>query len=25
VMFLITADYVTGEVIMVDGGERYAP
>jgi 3-oxoacyl-[acyl-carrier protein] reductase/pteridine reductase len=24
VMFLIQADYITGEVIVVDGGERYA-
>jgi 3-oxoacyl-[acyl-carrier protein] reductase/pteridine reductase len=24
VMFLIHADYITGEVIVVDGGERYA-
>lgn len=24
VMFLIKADYITGEVIVVDGGERYA-
>jgi NAD(P)-dependent dehydrogenase (short-subunit alcohol dehydrogenase family) len=23
--FLIEADYITGEVIVVDGGERYAP
>jgi NAD(P)-dependent dehydrogenase (short-subunit alcohol dehydrogenase family) len=25
VLFLIKADYITGEVIVVDGGERYAP
>ena len=25
VRFLIEADYITGEVIVVDGGERYAP
>lgn len=25
VLFLIRADYITGEVITVDGGERYAP
>jgi NAD(P)-dependent dehydrogenase (short-subunit alcohol dehydrogenase family) len=24
VMFLVRADYITGEVIVVDGGERYA-
>jgi NAD(P)-dependent dehydrogenase (short-subunit alcohol dehydrogenase family) len=25
VRFLVEADYITGEVIVVDGGERYAP
>jgi NAD(P)-dependent dehydrogenase (short-subunit alcohol dehydrogenase family) len=23
VLFLVEADYITGEVIVVDGGERY--
>lgn len=25
VRFLVEADYITGEVIVVDGGERYTP
>jgi 3-oxoacyl-[acyl-carrier protein] reductase/pteridine reductase len=25
VLFLVRADYITGEVIIVDGGERYGP
>jgi NAD(P)-dependent dehydrogenase (short-subunit alcohol dehydrogenase family) len=25
VRFLVEADYITGEVIVVDGGERLAP
>jgi 3-oxoacyl-[acyl-carrier protein] reductase/pteridine reductase len=25
VRFLVEADYITGEVIVVDGGERWAP
>jgi pteridine reductase len=25
VLFLVRADYVTGEVIVVDGGQRFGP